>query len=617
MENLAFTLFMLPFLGGAAVFVTKGAMREYLSSLVVFVLAIVAVASYFVFDSSTLIIGFNPIISDVLMVFDFALFAYFMYQGLKNRDTTILLLSSLQLVLLLIFVLFGEVKSTPQISIDKLSIMMYLLINIAGGVIVLYALGYMKDEDTSESKRSYFLALLLAFLGVMNLIVSCDNLEWFFLSFELTTLFSFLLIGFRKDEVSRANALTALRLNLFGGAALALMIVICGFFIGTLSISSILSMQNSYLIMFVFALFSFAAIVKGAQPPFSSWLLGAMVAPTPVSAILHSSTMVKIAPFMMLKISYALHGSFFAKILSLFLLASFLFSAILALKEDSFKKILAYSTISLLALMMALALYGTAAAISASMLLIVFHGISKALLFLQAGILEKTFHVKSVEDFGGLWQKSRTTAFLILFGFLSIVIPPFGAFLAKWLALESFSASSGIYMALSVVSTALGGVVLTLLYFKVNFKLAISTHTMDKRIGLRFWYKFSSWFFAFLLAIFALLVAPITADFFAPIAESISKSSSHIRSAGLNLFVNGGSFYFWEILLTFALMTAFALLSFFAPKSSADISSSYYCAEKKELKLSAFYFIDEAFERKAVYVFAFSLAAILIIGVAL
>ena len=475
MEVLAVIFFVLPFIGAFFVMGFRGALRTITTVKMALLPALCSILFYCIMDVPVVVLDAGEFLSHTILAADFLLLGFFLYQGVKKSNKTILILSSIQLVLLMTFTMLGLHENTPALRIDHLSAMMFLLVNIVGGIIVLYAIGYMKDEDTSEWRKSYFLALLVAFLGVMNLAVSSDNLEWFFFFFELTTLFSYLLIGFRDDEISKQNALNALKLNLYAGVALACMIVVATYALGTVSINTLLSSSHSPAVMLLIILFCFAGFVKGAQPPFSSWLLGAMVAPTPVSAILHSATMVKIAPFMLLKASPFLHETFFAKSMSLLLFGSFLISGYLALKEDNFKKVLAYSTISLLGLMMGLALFGSPLAVTAAMVLMIFHGISKALLFLQAGILEKAFHIKSVEDFGGLWNKSRSTVFLILFGFLSIIVPPFGAFLAKWLAIESLASSSGAYLALSSVAVALGGIVLTILYIKVSFKLSIQT----------------------------------------------------------------------------------------------------------------------------------------------
>lgn len=138
--------------------------------------------------------------------------------------------------------------------------------------------------------------------------------------------------------------------------------------------------------------------------PFSKWLLGAMVAPTPVSALLHSSTMVKIAPFIILRLSPALKDTPVAYVIMALTGFVFIAAAIGALSQDNFKRILAHSTIALLALMIMMAAVATPVTITASLILVLFHGISKSMLFLNAGILEKVFHLKQSSDMDKLGE---------------------------------------------------------------------------------------------------------------------------------------------------------------------------------------------------------------------
>jgi ech hydrogenase subunit A len=191
-----------------------------------------------------------------------------------------------------------------QFMVDKLTVFMFLLINVISGIIAIYSIQYIDGEDCSAFRKKYFLSILFWFIAVMNLIVSSDNMEYFFLFFELTTLASYLFIGFRKDETAVKNAITALWMNQIG--VLAILVAI--YFItinnyGEATFTNLLAHASASGILVPLALFSVAALIKGAQMPFSKWLLGAMVAPTPVSALLHSSTMVKIAPFIILRLS--------------------------------------------------------------------------------------------------------------------------------------------------------------------------------------------------------------------------------------------------------------------------------------------------------------------------
>ncbi|MBD3825077.1 MAG: hypothetical protein IE916_11305 [Epsilonproteobacteria bacterium] len=161
-----------------------------------------------------------------LFVFaDIVLMLYFGYVGFKRHSKPIWLLALLQLLLYVVVLATNSHAVEDEIISDSLSSFMYLIINGVGGVIIIYALRYIESEDASRLKRNGFIALLLGFLGVMNFIVSTNNIETFFLLYELTTLCSFLLIGFRGDDLSFANASRALWMNQIGGVAILLALI--------------------------------------------------------------------------------------------------------------------------------------------------------------------------------------------------------------------------------------------------------------------------------------------------------------------------------------------------------------------------------------------------------
>jgi len=238
---------------------------------------------------------------------------------------------------------------------------------------------------------------------------------------------------------------------------------------GEATFTNLLAHAGAPGILLPLALLCVAALIKGAQLPFSKWLLGAMVAPTPVSALLHSSTMVKIAPFIILRLSPALKDTPVAS--AVIALTGFVFvaAAIGALSQDNFKKILAHSTIALLALMMMMAAVGTSVTLVAALTLIFFHGISKCMLFLNAGVLEKVFHLKETTGMDKLGETGPFTSFVITIGFMSLLLPPFGAFIGKWFSIETMgtlAVHQKLLGELVITAIAGGAAVLSLLYFK-------------------------------------------------------------------------------------------------------------------------------------------------------
>ena len=442
---------------------------------------ILAIASVFVLGAFSLInieyssalveVVFSDSIHMFFLAVDCLVLIYFLWQGYLKKNRLVVSLAILQIVLFTYVMMLSPQVGSNDIFIDNISSVMYLIINIVGGIIIIFALKYIESEPFERVKKNGFIAMLFFFLSVMNFIVSTNNIEIFFMLFELTTLCSYLLIAYRGDEVSVENSLKALWMNQIGGVAILIALIFSVHYYDTVYFDKLISnIESIYLLPIVFL--ALAGFIKGASIPFDKWLLGAMVAPTPVSAILHSATMVKIAPYLMLKLAPAMSG-FVSVTVSLIGTFVFFAASLLALSKDYFKEILGLSTIALLALMMALAAIGTEEATDAAIILIMFHAISKALLFLQAGILEKSFHLKYVNEIDGLVNRSPLVVFFIIIGFASLTLPPFGAFIAKFMAIESIAnemIDNPIY-AVALVFIALGSVFLTLLYFKVVTKL--------------------------------------------------------------------------------------------------------------------------------------------------
>jgi len=581
-------LIILPILFAGIILVNKTATKNLVAIFFVAVLALASLVSYFSFESPY--VADLPHFSHSLFIFvDIVLLLYFLVQGIVKTHSVVTLLSLAQLVLYGVLLSLSQTISSSDILIDKLSIMMYLIINMVGGIIIIYSLKYIQSEELSEFKKRSFIALEFFFLAVMNFLVSTNNIEIFFMLFEFTTLCSYLLIGYRSDAIATSNALKALWMNQIGGVVILLALILSSLHYDTIHFDLLIAnIEDIYLIPI--ALLGVAAFVKGASIPFESWLLGAMVAPTPVSAMLHSATMVKIAPFLMLKLAPAM-SEFVSLSITLFGTFVFFTASLMALSKDYFKEILGLSTIALLALMMAMASIGTAEAIEACLVLMVFHAISKALLFLQAGILEKSFHLKYMKDIDGLIDKSPLVVFFIVIGFASLTLPPFGAFIAKFMAIESISeliALNPLY-AISLLFIALGSVFLTLLYFKVLTKLFakdIDTKESSKIIISKY-YSYTSF------ALVALLVLGIFVSY---------------KMQLLNSFE-----IFIPTLLILTTLILFASTFF----KKAHRVKEYYCGEKERLSVNMYYFnIPESFI-KTVHLVSVLFLIVLVLGVLL
>lgn len=441
--------------------------RFTVAALLFAVLSATAVTLFM--QSGTASFGMAPGIESLIEAADILLLLYFLYQGIVHRSRPVLLLALLQLPLYLWAVAVTPAAAVPALLVDDLARFMFLIINVVGGAIVLYAVEYMRHEKSDERKKRRFIAYLALFLSVMNAIVIADSILLFFFLFEMTTLASYLLIAFRGDDVSRRNALRALWMNQIGGVLLLFGALAAAYGSDTATFSGLLQGHGGMLLP-AMALLAMAAPVKGASLPFDGWLLGAMVAPTPVSAILHSATMVKIAPFLILKLAPGLGSTLPGILLALFGALVFVAASYLALSRSLLKEILGYSTVALLGLMMSLAAVGTEESMQLAMALMLFHALSKALLFLAAGVLEKDFGLRDVEQMKGLVQRAPRSVGILIFGFFSLTLPPFGLFMGKLFAIASVASllHTQPWLVIVVMGIAVGSALLVMLYFKVT-----------------------------------------------------------------------------------------------------------------------------------------------------
>lgn len=568
--------FLIPF--------TTKLLRDYISVFFVLILAFISIN---IFISQEFVhFSFTHIMHMLLLLLDVVVIVFFLSRGIVENNKKVSILAAVQLILYALFIFLEPTILSHDVIIDKISSIMMLVINIVGGIIIIYALKYIEEENFTKFKKNVFIALLFFFLSVMNLIVATNSLEIFFLCFELTTLCSYLLIRYREDDISKENALRALWMNQIGGVAILVVMVLSTIYYDSIYFDVLLtSIEPSHI--FIIAILTLAAFVKGASIPFEKWLLGAMVAPTPVSAILHSATMVKIAPYLMLKIS-AVFTPFMSSVIVLLGMFVFMGASIMALSRDYFKEILGLSTVALLAFMMAIAAIGTPEAINICLIMIVFHAISKALLFLQAGVLEKQFHFKYLSDINYLIDRSPLSVFMILIGFASLTLPPFGAFLAKFFSIELMVQQimiNPVYI-LSFIFMIIGSVVLTLLYFKVITKMLSNKNINEDRSVVRVspLYKYTS------LSLFILLLVGIAVSF------------------DFNTLTP------YQVIVPTILIFVIPIILFILRSKDVNIVKEYNCGEKDEVEIGAFYFdIKERYLNNIKYI-SLSAMVFLVLG---
>lgn len=318
--------------------------------------------------------------------------------------------------------------------LDGLGLLFALLILGIGLLIILYARYYLSAQDD----MGRFYAYLLLFMGSMLGIVLSENIIQLLIFWELTSLSSFLLISYwQHRHESRSGARMALTITGAGGLALLGGCLLLGEITGSYELSVILASGESirahplYLPMLILVLLG--AFTKSAQFPFHFWLPNAMAAPTPVSAYLHSATMVKAGVFLLARLFPALSGTAeWFWLVSATGLATLLVGAYIALWKHDLKGLLAYSTISHLGLITLLFGIGTPMAAVAGVFHIINHAIFKASLFMAAGIIDHEAGTRDMRRLRGLWAYMPHTALLAIIAAAAMAgVPLLNGFLSK------------------------------------------------------------------------------------------------------------------------------------------------------------------------------------------
>jgi ech hydrogenase subunit A len=623
MTSLVLSLIAVPWIVAAVLLIAPKMMGRGLVILSAIALSVISFAIFLQGGSEPLVFNAPHWAHQVVLGADVLMLLYFVGVAVKYRSWLVGLLAGLQIGMLaaVLKIMPASASEAAPFLVDRLSMFMFLLVNVVSGLIAIYALKYIDQESVSEQRKRNFMAILMWFVGVMNFLVAVDNLEWFFLLFEGTTLASFWLIRFRGDNLSVHNALRALWMNQLGGVALlAAILVALNSNYGTIQLSQLVKQSGAVGLMLPFALISVAALIKGAQMPFSGWLLGAMVAPTPVSALLHSSTMVKIAPYTILRIAPAIAGT--ALSYTIILLCAFVFvvAALGALARTNFKEILAHSTIALLSLMCLLAAVGTEAAVMAALFLVLFHGVSKCLLFLEAGVLERVFHFKYTTQVQKLGDVGPTTSFFVAFGFISLMLPPFGAFVGKWLGVELLAknAQSGtpIVSLLALVAILVGSAMLTFLYFKVIGAL-VSRSGENEKVRRETMSPFYFWVPAILaLGLVAGMIGlvPLTNSYIAPVAAAVRGSLNEFSVGGFGILFGTSQLAVWPMMGALLLFPLVAFLAQFVHFRGVDRVKEYNCTERYEQDFASHYYEFKKLNQWFILVGALFFIAIVLVG---
>lgn len=355
----------------------------------------------------------------------------------------------------------------PQIGIDfsfrldALSLIFSLLITGIGTLIYIYAYYYLNPKNS----LSKLYALLMLFMAAMLGISLSNNLIILLVFWELTSISSFLLVGYWSNyDAAQRGARMALTITGMGGLAMLGGFILIGQIAGTYQIDQLTMMastiQNNGLFVPALLLILLGAFTKSAQFPFHFWLPNAMAAPTPVSAYLHSATMVKAGIFLVARLLPIFVGSaLFHNLVTTIGLLTLCMAAFFAIFKEDLKGLLAYSTISHLGLIMCLLGIGSPLAVAAAVFHIINHATFKAALFMLAGIIDHESGTRDLRKLSGLWQLLPFTATLTMITAASMAgVPLTNGFISKEMFFTELLANlSGGYVVLAAIVATLAG----------------------------------------------------------------------------------------------------------------------------------------------------------------
>ncbi len=425
-------------------------------------------------------------VSRIMVIVELGLAAYIAYLGLRFRNYLAIALITVQTALIVSFeLLYAEgLHPVNNLFIDQFSVIMALIIGIIGSLIAVYALRYMEtyhsEHPEVRDRQRFFFFVIFVFLAAMFGLIFSNNLQWIFFFWEVTTISSFLLIGYSETTEATRNAFRALNMNLLGGIAFAAALIYLAAIDPAghiLELDQLLASGEAIAILPA-VLIGFAGITKAALMPFSTWLLGAMVAPTPVSALLHSSTMVKAGVYILVRFAPVYAGTLAGVSIGMVGAVTFLVASAIAISQSDAKSVLAYSTVANLGLIAACAGVGTPMLVWAAILLIIFHAISKSLLFLCVGTVEHRIHSRDIEDMEGLIVRMPKMAVMMFIGIAGMFLAPFGMLISKWAAIEGFVQAP--YGLIFVAILAYGGAVTVFFWAKWMGKLVAVTRYRTK-----------------------------------------------------------------------------------------------------------------------------------------
>ncbi|WP_166866586.1 Na+/H+ antiporter subunit A [Salinibacterium sp. ZJ70] len=368
-------------------------------------------------------------------------------------------------------VIFESFRWIPSLDIelsmrmDMLGWVMTLIVTGVGALVMLYCRWYF---DGKRAGLGLFSAVLLAFAGAMYGLVLTDDIVVLVMFWEITSILSYLLIGYyHARAASRRAALQALLVTTLGGLVMLIGVVLLVVETGTTSMSTILAEAPSGgIVSAALVLILVGALSKSAIFPFHFWLPGAMAAPTPVSAYLHAAAMVKAGIYLLARFApdFADADPWRPIVISLGVF-TMLLGGVQSLRETDLKRVLAFGTVSQLGMLTVVLGFGTRDAALAGLALLVSHALFKSALFLIVGIIDRQLSTRDITELSGLWRQAPTLAVVSIVAVASMIgLPPTLGFAAKEGALTAFlyeATQGSVWGWVALVGLVIGSVLTT------------------------------------------------------------------------------------------------------------------------------------------------------------
>jgi ech hydrogenase subunit A len=586
-------------------------------AIVLFEGALLAACAFWLFKEGNFNLNLPEPIEEkariAVTICELALLLYFLFVGIQRKHLLTIIFALAQLIPVTILDLsWGHAPGArPTFFCDHLSIVMVMIIDVVGSLIIIYAVSYMDDHEKhlklTRSRQPSFFLWMLVFLGAMNGLVLSNDLLWVYFCWEVTTFCCYQLIRHDRDELSEKNALRALWMNLGGGVAFVAAIILMGLRVHSLGLSDLTASNVAGALgLLPVCLLCLSGFTKAAQVPFQSWLLGAMVAPTPVSALLHSSTMVKAGVYLVLRMSGAFAGTMFSTMVAVFGAFVLVATSVAALMRTNAKSVLAYSTIGNLGLIILCAGINTKLSLTAAVLLIIFHAVSKGLLFMSVGAIESRIGSREIEDMDGLLDRYPWLTVVTTMGALSMLAPPFGVLMSKWAALEAVPGMGARTAALPVALLLICGSAVTIVFWVKWIGRMLSTRPVTEDLHtekLSFFYHLPLGVLLIGIVALAALISPLMKMLVLPSIPTVTIAAAAGVSAEMARFgTQVGGFSTWPMLVVLAVFLVIPAVMLHGRKR--DVHTAYMCGEnvgdlpqfysladtKQELRFGGFYF---------------------------